>query len=257
MGILKRLTAPQVLVLVLIPVVLFLAQISAWGSPDEVIHNYYTSKGNLVNAWFVKKGWFWTTLAYVAVVVKSPRFERRSLYRFGLVTFFWILFTQWLYGMPLMDRIFVWTGGQCRVDAPESLPQTARVLFKKALDNDSHVSKMVSSMACRRAKGVWEGGHDPSGHVFLMTLSVCLLVTELLSLYDVSEIQDEFRDFARDKSLVRAPSVLLVAIVGLSIVMLYMTGVKYHSILEKLSGLVVSYLVLLFVWWLVPSVEGA
>lgn len=248
-----KLTTIQLSVLFIIPTVLLLAQISSWVSPDEVIHNYYTSRGNLINTWFVKKGWFWTTLAYVAVLMKSPKFERRSLYRFGLITLFWFLFTQWLNGMPLMDRIFVWTGGECRLETPVTLPIQVNNLFEKSLENNYHVSKVISSLECRKAKGIWEGGHDPSGHVFLMTLSICVLVTELLSLYDFQQIKQEFHNITKDKSISKNPSVLLISIVCISLMMLYMTGIKYHSILEKLSGLSVSYIVLLFVWWLIPD----
>lgn len=236
-------------VLLIVPAVLILAQVSSWLSPDEMIHNYYTSSGNLINTWFVKKGWFWTSLAYFLVLIKSPRFQRRSLYRFGLVTLFWILFTQWLVGMPLMDRIFIWSGGQCKLltDPPVQFGASFHP------NEDHHVSSLISSMACKKIKGTWEGGHDPSGHVFLMSLSVCVLVTELLSLYNLRQIQSEFHDIVRDRSVVKNPSVLLVLIVFLSLMMLYMTGLKYHSISEKLSGLFVSYVVLGFVWWLLPD----
>lgn len=248
-----KLTPIQLMTLSFIPMVLLLAQISSWVSPDEIIHNYYTSRGNLINTWFVKKGWFWTTLAYIAVVWKSPKFKRRSLYRFGLITFSWLLFTQWLNGMPLMDRIFVWTGGECRVETPDRIPISVKHLFEKSLDSDYHVSKVVSSMVCRSSKGKWEGGHDPSGHVFLMTLSICVLVTELLAIYNLQEIKEEFNNILKDKSVLKNPSVLLISIVLLSSMMLYMTGLKYHSSLEQFSGLFVSYSVLLFVWWLVPD----
>ena len=36
-----------------------------FSAPDEEVYNYYNNKRNILNQWFVKKGWGWTTLVII------------------------------------------------------------------------------------------------------------------------------------------------------------------------------------------------
>ncbi|CAI4061703.1 hypothetical protein SKDZ_07G1330 [Saccharomyces kudriavzevii ZP591] len=86
------------------------------------------NKDGLVNAVFVKKGWFWTSLVgwwciirYRAVPGATGRGRRRiaqSLKRYTILTVWWYVFTQgiWFGVGPIMDLVFVYTGGHCHYD---------------------------------------------------------------------------------------------------------------------------------------------
>lgn len=137
------------------------------------------------------------------------------LARFGAATTWWIFFTQWFFGHPLMDRIFIATGGKCTgIQDGDRLTRyiTKNPLLKKFLkqveektgsylmpgpmvpegmlsdgnDNDNlKYEAQISSMVCRKIGGRWTGGHDPSGHCFLLIHSSLFLLFEVLPLVPV------------------------------------------------------------------------
>lgn len=85
-----------------------------------------------------------------------------------------------------MDRIFLLTGGQCTNIEQSSIPVAIKSLFEGTLHNtggQSFTSRAISSASCRRLKGSWEGGDDPSGHVPFLTLSSTLMIVESIELY--------------------------------------------------------------------------
>ncbi len=84
--------------------------------------------------------------------------------RWALVTAWWVLVTQWCFGPPLIDRGFRITGGRCEA-ARAPTAAGAKDFFTAA--------------ACRAAGGRWSGGHDISGHVFLLVLGSCFLAQEV------------------------------------------------------------------------------
>jgi hypothetical protein len=86
------------------------------------------------------------------------------------VTLWWFFITQWFFGPPIIDRSFMLTGGQCE-------------LLKEAQIWNVDMGKtrmFVSSAACKLAGGKWKGGHDISGHVFLLVLGSAFLWMEVL-----------------------------------------------------------------------------
>ncbi|KAG0671675.1 Autophagy protein 22 [Pichia californica] len=190
-----HLTKLQILLFAIFPLIILLGQMMSLLSPDETIHNYFTSGGNLINKYFVKQGWFWTLVTYFNMVyngIQKRIIQKKtiliSVLRVLLITLGWLLFTQWCFGPPLMDRIFLLTGGHCSNVQQSSIPTSLEKLFQRVSLNSEDISNIfnsncISSSSCRRLKGSWEGGHDPSGHVFLLTLSCCLLVLETIELY--------------------------------------------------------------------------
>ncbi|CAI4986742.1 BTE_collapsed_G0019230.mRNA.1.CDS.1 [Saccharomyces cerevisiae] len=86
------------------------------------------NKDGLVNAMLVKKGWFWTSLVgwwciirYRAVPGATGRDRRhivQSFKRYAILTVWWYVFTQgiWFGVGPIMDLVFVYTGGHCHYD---------------------------------------------------------------------------------------------------------------------------------------------
>ena len=246
----------QILFLFVFPVIIVLGQLMSLFSPDETIHNYFTSRGNLVNTYFVKQGWFWTMLTYTNLVLTKAKkrvLQRKSLLisimRVSLITICWLLFTQWFFGPPLMDRIFLLTGGQCTNIEQSSIPGALKSLFEGTLPTtggQSFSSRAISSASCRRLKGSWEGGHDPSGHVFLLTLSSTLLIVESIELYTREDnlVQEILAENLSWLQLIVHPIMLTLVVVLTGLSMLLMTIVKYHSLKEQLGGLSAALIVI-------------
>ncbi|ODV78995.1 SOH1-domain-containing protein [Suhomyces tanzawaensis NRRL Y-17324] len=251
-------------------------------SPDEEVYSYYTNKKNFINQLFVKRGWGWTTLFvavfYALVLTRSkPAGAKRepmvrvigaAAVRYALVTLWWVLFTQWCFGLPLMDKIFVWTGGKCEVNSVkegfEELFEMASHPFNtEAVKSDlqTFTSTVVSSYQCRRLKGSWTGGHDPSGHVFLMIHSSLYMFLEGLPFWaswtqlwnETTKVARQIRHENRWNGIgpyVHSnPHILFVALIGLWWFMLFMTNVYFHSIAEKFVGLLFGYLGIFAVYY--------
>ena len=239
-------------------------------APPQPI-NYFASKHNLLNLYFVKIDWFWTTLAFILILftTHSPPLSRSSsgisrplkaLLRYAIVTAAWIGTTQWFFGAPLIDRSFTLTGGKC-----EALP--AKV-------NDAgrpDVSAIFTSITCKAVGGRWKGGHDISGHVFLLVLSSAFLVMELY----VSDIQSPHPSVSPKAAAAVAQEItteekravggwesdaqakmrlwtryFVLTVVGLDFWMLLMTAIWFHTWLEKLSGLLLSGVCIWIVYFL-------
>ncbi|KAI9679738.1 MAG: hypothetical protein M1817_004752 [Caeruleum heppii] len=200
--------------------------------------SYFARKRNIFNVLFVKIGWFWTTLAFVVFLFPTPVLTPRrtqGLVRYGLLTLYWTSVTQWFFGPPLIDRGFVLTGGVC--------------------DRDG----IVSGTACKAIGGQWKGGHDISGHVFILVLSSAFLWMEVsYALLRGSSAKDE-RLITTDQATESVegdrniPSSVVqvtetsrigvkfaLGVAGLSWWMLLMTAAYFHTWFEKFSGLVVA-----------------
>ncbi|CAK9441211.1 uncharacterized protein LODBEIA_P50800 [Lodderomyces beijingensis] len=265
-----------------------LSRLIHFGAPEEEVYNYYNDKGNFINQFFVKRGWGWTTLVilvfYVAHVVpklysttrhtngKSTQEDEpeerntmvllKGALRYVLVTAWWYLFTQWCFGLPIMDKVFVFTGGVCTLE--QATPQEAHRHhsyhasiarhFIQDLEDSVWKSSSVSSYHCRKIKGNWIGGHDPSGHVFLLIHASLYLFLESAPYFNWSSIlaalkrkprkeklDDDVVVVVEDKVEV-ASQLCVVGLISMWWFMLLMTNIYFHSIGEKLVGLVFGYL---------------
>lgn len=261
-----RLSKNQIVFFSIFPLIIVLGQFMSYFSPDQTIHNYFTSRGNLVNTYFVKKGWLWTIITYIYMIynkIKRKGFIHKkvllySILRVFLITLCWILFTQWCFGPPLMDKIFVLTGGQCSNIQQSRIPESLKHLFGTLLNSEDTTllnSKSISSSTCKRLKGTWEGGHDPSGHVFLLTLSSSVLLFELVALY--SDDDNLYNELLTSRThpfqLLFHPLILTLMVVFMGLCMLLMTTIKYHSLQEQLAGLFVAFIAI----WLVNIITDA
>lgn len=206
--------------------------------PTEAAPSYFAQKKNLFNLYFVKVGWFWITSSYAVFlatrsirrmritrgVAEGPTWAKaQGLIRWALVTVWWIAVTQWFFGPPIIDRGFKLTGGKCDALLNEG-PKDA--------------GDFVTAAACRVAGGAWVGGHDISGHVFLLVLGSAFLGMEALPvLMHSTESGNEEEDGTKG---IAGWGVLFVAAVGgLSWWMLLMTAAYFHTWFEKVSR--VSY----------------
>jgi hypothetical protein len=242
---------------------------------------YFSSKHNILNLYFVKILWFWVTLSFAAIVYRSPAFlggvpislafsgprmhrTIRALIRYALMTLAWILVTQWCFGPALIDRSFTLTGGAC------TLP-TAQSASTPLAEQTVNPTIILNAATCKQNGGIWKGGHDISGHVFLLVLASAFLALELLGMKSVDATfhsqsansnislsmtstapkpsspkpQATDEDSPPSSSTEPEPSnpwhiYLGWTVVVLCMWMLLMTGLYFHTLVEKISGLVIS-----------------
>jgi len=230
--------------------------------------NYFAGKHNILNIYFVKIGWFWTTLAFLLLQITTrpssataQKHYVQSVFRYALVTFSWILTTQWFFGPPLIDRSFALTGGHCELQLVNTTS------LKEAVD----MTMITSGVVCKNAGGRWRGGYDISGHVFMLVLSSAFLLYELyISDRDSShpsvspqaaaalahDMTDEERKSVggwetEGQARIRIWTRYFVyTVVGLDFWMLTMTAIWFHTWLEKLAGLLLASMTITGVYFL-------
>lgn len=212
--------------------------------------NYFARKGNVFNLYFVKVGWAWTTLAFLALLLTQPYYtlapglairRRRTgqaLLRYAIVTFAWFLTTQWFFGPAIIDRTFLLTGGKC-----ERLPPLGATA-----DGWEELKVVVTAAACKAVGGAWNGGYDVSGHVFMLVLASAFLAFEAFGATrspanhcggaEAKKKNDHVDDVAHrldvTDSLIRLWAIRFVWLVTLlSWWMLFMTAIWFHTWIEK------------------------
>ncbi|RSL40449.1 hypothetical protein CEP53_013356 [Fusarium sp. AF-6] len=218
----------------------------------KVAPSYFALKSNVFNVVFVKRGWAWITVAFFLFIFTHPSTadagrRLRGVFRWAAVTTIWILVTQWCFGPALIDRGFRWTGGRCE-------------LARREIEmGDSGLGEMVTSVACKAAGGKWKGGHDISGHVFLLSLGTAFLMQEVGWAVGRWLGQSEERcvvmtdgalksanvEAQTSQERVEEPSLGLggkfaVGVMGLSVWMLLMTAIYFHTWFEKFTGLLTA-----------------
>lgn len=158
-----------------------------------VSYSFFADKRNFINSYFVKQAWGWTTLVAIVYtlavylytpqpvtndIAGSPTLELKpvtlarspivtralwiSLRRYILATISWYYLTQktWFFGVgpSLSHYILLATGARCLPANP--------------------ADGVGAGMMGETCKGVVSGGHDTSGHVFLLThASLFILAT--------------------------------------------------------------------------------
>jgi hypothetical protein len=151
--------------------------------------HFWANKANPLNVYFIKKAWAWTSAAFLlAWGTGSPSTRTPArLTRWLTATAIWLVFTAWFFGPALIERIVLASGGECVVSLPSgdaiSLPAEychARTSVSPA----THPALFASSSSFVlpeewRAMPRLRKGHDVSGHIFLLTLSILLLAQQL------------------------------------------------------------------------------
>ncbi|KAF4459715.1 SCS3 Inositol phospholipid synthesis [Fusarium albosuccineum] len=221
----------------------------AYVQDPKVSPNYFASKTNIFNVVFVKRGWAWITAAFAVFIFSHPstavagRRVRAGL-RWAAVTSIWFLVTQWCFGPALIDRGFRWTGGRCE-------------LARREIEmGDTGLGEMVTAVACKAAGGKWKGGHDISGHVFLLSLGTAFLMQEVgWAVLRWSGKPSEERCVVMTDGALKSANVeaetpigegaekpalglggkFAVGVMGLSVWMLLMTAIYFHTWFEKVS----------------------
>ncbi|KAH9903583.1 inositol phospholipid synthesis and fat-storage-inducing TM-domain-containing protein [Xylariomycetidae sp. FL2044] len=225
--------------------------------------SYFARKDNYFNVLFVKRGWFWITVSFASFVLThpalaaSPTRRVQAFARWALVTGWWVLVTQWCFGPPVIDRSFRFTGGKCEV--------AAEAIWEGTADN----ADFATAAACRAVGGRWSGGHDISGHVFLLVLGSFFLLQEVgwvlvragrwarwargeersvvmpdgavkgagVEVIGTADVVNE--EVKRDLGL---GGKFVAGVVAGCFWMLLMTGIYFHTWFEKFTGLLVAFL---------------
>ncbi|POR36317.1 FIT family protein scs3 [Tolypocladium paradoxum] len=123
------------------------------------------------------------------------------------------------------------------------------------------VGEMLTAVACKAAGGRWKGGHDISGHVFLLVLGTAFLMHEVgWPVLRWSGGLREERCVVMPDGALKSASVeaetppgqgdgrlalgaggkTALAVMGLNLWMLLMTAIYFHTWFEKLTGLVTA-----------------
>jgi hypothetical protein len=214
--------------------------------------SYFAKKSNVFNKFFVKQGWAWVTFSYLFFLFTHPSTgpvgslavtpkRLRGLLRYSIVTLWWIFVTQWFFGPPIIDRGFLLTGGQC--DLVE-LADAGKV-------NMDNTRQFVTGVACKAIGGKWKGGHDISGHVFLLVLGSMFIFEEVLHVVSNSTRAKEERTILMSDGAVKSAEVeaervtpetsgqwtlgakIILGVATLSLYMLLMTAAYFHTWFEK------------------------
>ncbi|KAK4635227.1 Acyl-coenzyme A diphosphatase fit1 [Fulvia fulva] len=247
--------------------------------------SYFAKKSNIFNVYFVKIGWIWITAAFFLFTLTHsslgptlrPQPTRRRLQagaRYACITLAWFFVTQWFFGPGIVDRSFRWTGGKCQQVAYEDAEDLARKV------EAGDVKDVITHAACKAIGGQWRGGHDISGHVFLLIVGSAMLWLELLpAVLRMEGLREARRIFTAD-GLIRRVTVesdepassaktprdmgvgiqAALGVAALSWWMLLMTAAYFHTWFEKLTGLLVAFTAIYVVYFLprgVPALRQA
>ncbi|KDQ27675.1 hypothetical protein PLEOSDRAFT_1083710 [Pleurotus ostreatus PC15] len=199
--------------------------------------HYFANKSNFLNVIFIKRAWGWTSAVFLFSYLSSPRNIRTAnrFAKWAIETLVWMVFTSWFFGPALFERVLVASGGECMVSLPSGDHVTVPhdlCYSKRTVTVESH-PQLFSSVSLLPDAG-WSGrprlrkGHDVSGHVFLLTMSVLFLTNQLrLSLRTDSRTWPALHYFAVGAN---------VALIGIWLFAIWTTALYFHSPLEKVSG---------------------
>ncbi|KAJ2500251.1 hypothetical protein GGH96_002847 [Coemansia sp. RSA 1972] len=190
---------------------------------------WWAAKRSVLNTHGAKVAWGWTSALFAAAAAvrapaRAPSATAAAL-RYVLATLYWVAMARWFFGPPLFDRVFVRTGGSCLPTAPDAAAMTS--------------ASVASLQACRAAGGRWAGGHDVSGHCFLLMHSALFLAEEAVAPL-LAVLRDRRHTSPALTTARRAALAATLGLVGVWVFMLYATARYFHGIHELLSGTVLG-----------------
>lgn len=223
--------------------------------PHPLQHShYFASKKNFLNVYFIKKAWGWTSAVFLLSWFTSPRDRsdpaaRRRLGTYVALTALWLVFTGWFFGPAILERVVAASGGECVLPGPSGLPvvvpneycftkstisaQTHPELFTEFSTTNVGDEDPANPLALLKGVPRLRKGHDVSGHIFLLTMSVLLLTEQLQASLGVHQ---------RFWSGVHKVAVgLNAALVALWMWSSAVTSVYFHSPLEKFTGFLLGF----------------
>lgn len=255
--------------------------------PPHHALNYWANRKNIVNRIFVKKAWLWTTAAWLAqlfflrLAPATPRLKKDearsgqeqatitspvsiSVLRYIVATGAWLLFANWFFGPPLAERILTATGAVCVPGSNAGLGKVEEMYCRTRtpLSSTTHPALFASSGTAKSIRAAWRGGHDISGHTFIMVLSSLLLLEDIApylaalvansavgrAVFGDAKVDQRARAVVGEQKAKLAVAAS-VALVGLWSWMLLNTAIYFHTPQEKVSGLIVA----LAAWMVLPK----
>ncbi|KAG7446235.1 uncharacterized protein BT62DRAFT_104771 [Guyanagaster necrorhizus] len=148
---------------------------------------YWATKSNFLNVYFIKYAWGWTSAAFLfSWATSSPDTRTASrIFKWVTETAAWLVFTSWFFGPALLDRAIIASGGDCFVSLPSGEIMTVPhgFCFTKSTLTPAERPHLFSASFI--APPGWVGkprlrkGHDVSGHIFLLTMSILFLADQL------------------------------------------------------------------------------
>lgn len=203
-----------------------------------------------------------------------------SLLRYVIATILWVFFARWFLGPPVMERIRHYTGGVCvpvhHSDTQKGsstinslLPSTIETQYcytGASISEKSHPQLFTSFGTSNVSPGIlrprWKGGHDISGHTYILIISSLYLLEEITPflpyLFPTSFHQSiatilprplwaPINPFSRtaQQSQATANQNLIAISAILTLVTLWtgsliVTSIYFHTPQEKFSGLIVA-----------------
>ncbi|KAG6842144.1 hypothetical protein C0991_001637 [Blastosporella zonata] len=198
--------------------------------------HYFANKANFLNAYFIKKAWGWTSAAFCLSWITSPPTIKTNerVVKWVVQTGMWLIFTAWFFGPALFERIIVASGGECILALPtgDTLTVPLELCFSRSqLSLTSHPELFVASSSFVpsvdwRAVPRLRRGHDISGHIFLLTMSIMFLTDQLRY-----SLRLAHRGALHTVAVVA--NALLIAIWFLAT---YTTCLYFHAPFEKATG---------------------
>lgn len=286
----RRLAIPDLVVLSFYPLIILLAHLVrvlglvpeyAEGPASSVLA-FLTNKSNPLNVYVMELGWLWVSVlfglhfwlttwmsfklagsgsSHAGLQQQQQHWQRAAALRYAAATGLWCVVTQtWLGGAPILDRLFVWTGGRCELARGAGFGSSV----------DSAGAGGVTLRSVCGPDGTWVG-FNASGHVFLATLGGCFLWFEVVypvitgscsscsscsAPYGTFDSADADADAGCQDALpvpwpryglyaVKAAAVLVMLLDWL---MLVSTNLFFHSFGEALAGLAFAYSTVLAVY---------
>jgi hypothetical protein len=197
--------------------------------------HYFASKTNPLNTLFLKLAWGWTTLVFIPLLLTAPtRHRLRRAFQYLVATLSWLTFTTWFFGPALLERFIFMTGGVCvaTVGNNFSLPIPVEYCFnREPISVESHPHLFPSSLQEVVALPTMprlRRGHDVSGHIFLLTLSVLFLGDQVRQSLAQRRVWSVLHGYA-----ITATGGLM----ALWLFSLWITSVYFHTAAEKFSGM--------------------
>lgn len=188
-----------------------------------------TRKKSIVNQYFAKFAWAWTTIAISVFVVFSGKKKesiKRFIIRYVIATLYWFILCRW----PGVFSIIQLRYGKCEI--PSKSDES---------DEPSFISS--TSFKCKRIhKGHWIG-FDVSGHVFLLVHCSLFLLEEIWPIFQ-KQLKIALNENENNKSVKRqraikgaCASIFSLSFVCLWFYVLWITTTHYHHFREKFFGL--------------------
>ena len=227
----------------------------ALGGAKHHLHDvsYFARKKNILNTLFIKKSWGWTSGIFFFLWLTAPSAlsvrpagmrarvmsARERISKWAVATLVWLVFAAWFFGPAVIERLNVITGAQCVVRYPSGDVYAVPIEYcyeKTILSPSTHPHIFVESptVSGESLLGDWKAvprlmrGHDVSGHIFLLTMS-------LLFLADMARPSLEMP--ASSRSLLHSLALLATgALMAIWVFAIFMTSVYWHTPFEKVTG---------------------